>query len=266
MGDLLNVLLLEKHFGIPVERRSFLTGELCAIGSCLGQYTFHGTPAMRLQQRINGVIYPKAAIWGTGFIRYSDCQSPFFKKRMHFYALRGELSRRDVERMTGHTLDIPTGDPGLLTSVLFPGHPKKEWKTGIVPHLCDLGDERVEELRKRFTDSCVIDVREDPERVISQIAACEFILSSSLHGLVIADSYGIPNHHLVFSDRLLGDGYKFDDYYSSYGIPHCFTDLRKERLPPVESLIDRYPVGSEMVHKKQQQLEEAFPDLSRTVP
>ena len=34
--------------------------------------------------------------------------------------------------------------------------------------------------------------------VIDEINQCQFILSSSLHGLIIADSYGIPNNGLSF--------------------------------------------------------------------
>lgn len=38
---------------------------------------------------------------------------------MCFHAVRGELTRRSVERMTGRTLDIPTGDGGILASELL---------------------------------------------------------------------------------------------------------------------------------------------------
>ena len=42
MGDLLNPLIIERCFGYRVERCSFLTGDLCAIGSGLAQYKLHG--------------------------------------------------------------------------------------------------------------------------------------------------------------------------------------------------------------------------------
>ena len=43
MGDLLNPLIIERCFGYRVERCSFLTGDLCAIGSGLAQYSCTGT-------------------------------------------------------------------------------------------------------------------------------------------------------------------------------------------------------------------------------
>lgn len=66
MGDLLNKLIIERCFGIGVERHSFLTGEMCAIGSCLGQYTYHGSLPMKLRQAINGrFVRPHIYVWGT---------------------------------------------------------------------------------------------------------------------------------------------------------------------------------------------------------
>jgi pyruvyltransferase len=35
-----------------------------------------------------------------------------------------------------------------------------------------------------------------------------------LHGLILADAYGVPNVWAKFSDRLVGGDWKFRDYYS----------------------------------------------------
>ena len=258
MGDQLNVLLLERLFGLRVERRSFLDGELCAIGSCLGQYTLHGGTAMRLRQRVNGLLRPDVSVWGTGFIRRTDCESPFFKRNMRFFALRGELTRRDVERMTGQETGTAVGDPGLLVRRLFPELPAKRFRVGIVPHVCDICDERIPSLLAAYPDSCLIDVREEPLTVLRQIASCETIFSSSLHGLVAADSFGIPNRHAVLSDRPLGDGYKFNDYYSAFSVPHIFTDLRSSPPPTAEEIRSARAVTDEAVQRLSEGLLDAF--------
>ena len=259
MGDLLNVLIIEKCFGLQVERHSFLTGEMCAIGSCLGQYTLHGNFPMRLRQRINGILRPKVSVWGTGFINYTDCQGTFFKREMDFRAVRGELTRKNIEKMTGRTLDIPTGDAGILASELLDGEPEKVYDIGIVPHICDLKDPACQALADSYENSILINVKDEPLDVIRQIAQCRTLLSSSLHGLIVADSFGIPNRHLVFSDRPLGDGYKFDDYYSAYPVPHLLCDLRTETAPTIAEIQAGYAITREMVETKKKLMRESFP-------
>ena len=161
--------------------------------------------------------------------------------------------------MTGKRLDIPTADAGILASEVLKEERKKRYDIGIIPHLCDLRDPRVEQMLKVYGNARFISVKEEPLKVIREIAECRCILSSSLHGLILADSLGIPNLHVVFADRLLGDGYKFDDYYSGYGVEHNPYDLRTESLPEIAEIEDRYRIRPEAVEEKKRLLVEAFP-------
>jgi exoV-like protein len=259
MGDLLNPLIIERCFGYRVERCSFLTGDLCAIGSGLAQYKLHGNPLMKLKQCINGRTHPHVDVWGSGFINYDDAQGRFFKRDMCFHAVRGELTRRSVERMTGRTLDIPTGDGGILADELLDTLPEKRYDIGIVPHVCDLNDPAVTDLLGRYENAKFINVKDDPITVLTEIAQCRCILSSSLHGLIAADSFHIPNLHIVFSDRPLGDGYKFDDYYSAYGVQHSPRDLRVSAAPAIAEIRDGWRIRPEQVEEKKRQMRAAFP-------
>lgn len=259
MGDLLNPLIIERCFGYRVERCSFLTGDLCAIGSGLAQYKLHGNPLMKLQQCINGFTHPHVDVWGSGFINYDDAQGRFFKRDMRFHAVRGELTRRRVERMVGRTLDIPTGDGGILASELLDTLPEKRYDIGIVPHVCDLNDHAAAELVRRYENAKLINVKDDPITVLTQIAQCRCVLSSSLHGLIAADSFHIPNLHIVFSDRPLGDGYKFDDYYSAYDVQHRPWDLRVNAAPTLSEAADGWRIRPEQVEEKKRLLRAAFP-------
>lgn len=259
MGDRLNELIIEKCFGYKVERCSFLDGDMSAIGSCLGQYTLHGTMLMRIQQIINGIRKPHVSVWGTGFINYTDSDGHFFKRDMNFCAVRGELTRKAVERMTGKKLNIPTADAGILASALLDEVPEKCYEIGIIPHICDLSDPAVMELAGKYENSKMINVKDDPLEVVKEIAQCRYIIGSSLHGLIVADSFGIPNMHTVFSDRPLGDGYKFDDYYSAYDVPHYVRDLRNEEAPDLKEIEDRYLIRPEAVEEKKRLMKECFP-------
>ena len=52
------------------------------------------------------------------------------------------------------------------------------------------------------------------------IDKCDFILSSSLHGIIVADSFNIPNAWIYLTDKVIGKGFKFHDYFSAIGINH----------------------------------------------
>ena len=89
--------------------------------------------------------------------------------------------------------------------------------------------------------------------VIHEIAKCEHILSSSLHGLVVADALGIPNGWIKLSDRVVGDGFKFKDYGTAIKRKHSpifingneilkvlikSTTIDKKRVNEVKSVLD----------------------------
>ena len=64
-------------------------------------------------------------------------------------------------------------------------------------------------------------------QVIHEIACCKFIISSSLHGLIIAHSLGIPTVAFEIQDTpLRGGRFKFRDYYSAYGLDPVFYSLQ----------------------------------------
>lgn len=259
MGDLLSPMIIEHCFGYKVERSSFLTAQMCAVGSCLAQYKLHGTPLMKAQQTINGFTHPTVRVWGTGFINCSDCEGRFFKRDMRFYAVRGEMTRKNVELMTGRRLDIPTGDAGILASELLNELPEKRYDVGIIPHICDLNEELVSIAADKYENSTVINVKDEPLDVIKRLAQCRTVISSSLHGLIVADSLGIPNVHVLFSDRPLGDGYKFDDYYSAYGAEHVQRDLRTEPMPEINEICDLWSITPEAAAEKKKLMLESFP-------
>ena len=70
----------------------------------------------------------------------------------------------------------------------------------------------------------IIDIQsEGVEQFVIDILSCENILSSSLHGLILAEAYGIPTCRVVFSEKILGGDFKFYDYYSGVGIHQMET-------------------------------------------
>ena len=82
----------------------------------------------------------------------------------------------------------------------------------------------------------VINVLSEIESFVDQVVGCAGILSSSLHGLICADAYGVPSRWIRISDRVLGDGFKFRDYYASQGVEEeaigVDADMDLRRLDP----------------------------------
>ena len=259
MGDLLNVAIIERLFGYKVNRHTFLTGELSAIGSGLGQFTLRDNLILAMAERISGFLFPTVTIWGSGFVCYKEKDNPFYRRNMRFAAVRGELSKKRVEKILGREMDIPTGDAGILASYLLTEPVEKNYQVGIIAHYKEQDEPIFQELVNTYPQSLFIDVRQTPDAVIRQIASCECIISSSLHGLIIADSLGIPNIHIKVSDKLLGDGFKFDDYYSAYHLKHPMIDIKKENIPSLEWVKEHYPITKEMVETVKRNMIQSFP-------
>ena len=259
MGDLLNKYIIKECFGYETVRHTFLTGKLSGIGSGLGNFTLSDQWHIAMLERMAAVFFPEVYIWGTGFIEYKQTDSPFYKRNVKICAVRGELSKRRVERLVGRKLDIPLGDAGLLASYLLKERPAPKYDVGIIAHYKEQDCPEFSELLNRFDNSIGINVRDNPLTVVKQIAECRTIISSSLHGLIIADSFHIPNRHIVVSDRLLGDGFKFDDYYSAYGLPHKYTDLNRERIESLDAVAAQYQVPSTAVEEIKREMIACFP-------
>lgn len=150
----------------------------------------------------------KGYILGSGLI---------YEKKKRFLnanilALRGKLTQELIDAPK----NIVLGDPGLLVDNLIKKSPRKRFEIGLVPHYVDKLDSRILRISERFKGQVkIIDVQREPISVLKDIERCDYILSSSLHGLVSADSLGIPNGWIVLSDKVFGSGFKFYDYSSA---------------------------------------------------
>lgn len=147
------------------------------------------------------------AVWGTGLLYGAPVPLP----HAHFLAVRGALTR--------DALDLPhdtvLGDPGLLVSRYSRRRVRPTSSVGLVVHHAHAGDAIWNLLATLIPGSRLIDPVGAPKSVVRQIAQCQGILTSSLHGLITADALGIPGAWLEFpSSPLRGGDFKFRDYES----------------------------------------------------
>ena len=151
---------------------------------------------------------PNDYIWGTGCIDDNSIGD----KPKKIYSVRGPLTRN---LLTNIGWDVPEiyGDPALLFPKIYNPKITKKYKYGLIPHYVDYntshGLESINELENLGVK--IINVTVGIYEFIDQILECEFILSSSLHGLIAADAYQIPNFRVVISDLILGGDFKYPD-------------------------------------------------------
>lgn len=150
-------------------------------------------------------------IIGTGGDNYK-----YHFQQAKILAVRGVLTKNNIR---GGEASILLGDTGLLAPKIYPKEVKKKYDLGIVLHFVDQNSIIEKNYRQKFYKESVlfINVLRSPKDVINDIKSCNAIVSSSLHGLIIADSFHIPNKWIINRETMPTSfyEYKFNDYYSS---------------------------------------------------
>ena len=202
IGDQVAPLVLETVVGRRATQcRSSDTAHIVSIGSIFASVT------------------RRSFVWGTG-IMHPDfgIGAPDVGRIL---AVRGKLTYRALVQAGLAVRDIPLGDPGFLAPQLWVDTTtggRCTYRLGIVPHYVDWSHPFIEYLRSQ-EDVLVLDVRDPPEIFFPALASCEAIVSTSLHGLIFAESLGLPNLWMELSDRVAGRGFKFHDWYSLAALP-----------------------------------------------
>jgi pyruvyltransferase len=194
-GDSLSKIVISHVSGlVPIHVSNQYSGKVLGIGSIL-----------------HHALAEKDVVWGSGAIRNEPIDPP---RDTQFLAVRGPWTQSLIRA------DVPSvfGDPSILLPGIHRPNPGPRYSVGVVPHYVDrpyvtIADPSV----------LLIDVSLPWRRVVDLIARCDMILSSSLHGLIVAESYGIPAAWITISDRIVGGTFKFNDYLLGTG--------RSEREP-----------------------------------
>ncbi len=243
-GDILSAYIVSKisgkettFYNAPASRKKiFKRSYLMAIGSILQYAT------------------DRATVWGSGIISQVDTPGA-----ATYCAVRGPLSRKRILEL-GHSCPEVYGDPALLLPELYNPEVLKTHDLGIIPHYVDY--KRVQE---SYGDSLpIIDLMTDDFLATTdQILSCKAIVSSSLHGVIVAHAYGIPAIWIRFSDKLSGDNTKYADYFLSVGLEPYTAQLCTETFTASYflDLIRQLPSlpTSKKVKEVASQLEKAFP-------
>ncbi len=154
--------------------------------------------------------HKNTTVWGSGFISSRDK----IHEQPDIRAVRGPLSREKVLKL-GFDCPKVYGDPALLYPRFYKPQTKKKYKFGIIPHYIDQGHPWLERYKNSHSVKIINIMDPTINTFVDEINECEVILSSSLHGLICADSYGIPSYWIELSKNVIGGGFKFIDYFKS---------------------------------------------------
>ena len=175
---------------------------------------------------IDSLTTENSVIWGAGYL--TD-EKPLLHKPKRVCAVRGPLTRKVL---LSYGVECPEvyGDPALLLPYVYSPHKNVRYKYGIIPHFHDYNATHVKHFRETHPEVLFIKMKnyKSWKDVICEICSCERIISSSLHGLIVADAYKIPNVYVQFSDMVEGNEFKFQDYMYGVGREyHAPLDMKK---------------------------------------
>ncbi|WCE03144.1 polysaccharide pyruvyl transferase family protein [Pseudoxanthomonas sp. JBR18] len=169
-----------------------------------------GTPRLLCVGSVLHFAEDGNVVWGSG-INGKIPDSAHRYSQLDIRAVRGPLTREYLQR---RGLEVPEvyGDPALLTPRFFEKRllmPETQRPYAIVPHF----NEPIEKYAD-YADK-LISPRIEPAAFVRQLLGAERIVSSSLHGVILAEAYGIPAVYLDWGNG--EDRFKYDDYYAGTG-------------------------------------------------
>jgi len=159
--------------------------------------------------------HKNTTVWGSGFISKEDK----ITEQPNIAAVRGPLSRDKILEL-GFTCPEIYGDPALLYPRFYqPKNSRRRYKIGIIPHYIDQNNSWLDQFKGNPDVKVINILGKDVNRFVNHVNRCDLILSSSLHGIICGDAYGIPSYWIKLSDNVQGGDFKFNDYFRSVNRP-----------------------------------------------
>ena len=187
---------------------------------------------------IMSLINKNSIVLGTGFISENNDiggdnmfsnTNKIIHKPYSILAVRGPLSR---QKFIDNNIYCPEtyGDPLILFPCIYNNFTNiKDNIVGIIPHYIDIDSDKVYLLKKNLEDNNYkvniinIDTGDEYKNFINQINQCKYIISSSLHGIIMGLIYKKQTIYLEFSKKVIGDKFKFNDFFGSLNINYNYV-------------------------------------------
>ena len=225
---IVNYMLQKK--GICADRTVSSTKHLYAVGSVL-------TAGIQ-----------DCTVWGSGVLN-TKLAYRLKKRSFDVRALRGPLSRA-VMLDYGYKAPAVYGDPSLLLPEIYqPQNVTKTEKIGLVIHK-DYKMSQMPNSHSPGEEIVTLNIcTNDYEQYVDRMVSLKKVISSSLHGIILAEAYGIPA--ILLKPQV--DAFKYFDYYYGTGRLNFPVADSVEQAKDMEA-----PVVPDF-HEMREQLKATFP-------
>lgn len=242
-GDSISPLIVAAVSGKEVVHRTIPLCDVTAIGSVLD------TVVRKQWQRELLLRLNRVKVWGSGFLKPKRIQH---HRRLDVFAVRGPLTRDAMNLKR----DLPIGDPALLIDRIAK-KVKKSYRWGIIPHYIDYNENIISDIHKSTPNSRIIDMK-DPDLIqtVRAIGSCDFVVSSSLHGVIVADALGVPHVWTKITGNVRYADWKFSDYFMSVDRSPPAPVPLVEDLRTIEKFADLS--NRKIIELRQKDLESSF--------
>lgn len=198
-------------------------------------------------------------IWGSGFICKPGNKARVLPPR-EIYCLRGPISGDIAAKLGWESLER-YGDPTLLLPDLWPLSRSKTQTPLVIPHILF-----TQNSLRRLDSPIICPPWQPVEAMVKRILAANVVISSSLHGLVLAEAYRVPWLWLrIKNDPRKGGELKFWDFFESHQIkspPYIFADRLDTSLQKVDLLIEKSALGGlDVLNTRKKDLRTTMPEI-----
>lgn len=219
IGDTLGPVVVDwilKQRGIDREKPVSKTRHLATIGSIIGR----GKCDMTVWG--SGVLKNDGSLKHSAELRLKRHRILYHRK-MDFRAVRGPFTR-EIVLSAGYQCPQVYGDPAVLMPLIYQPGPRQRKGICLIPHhrttiSQEAGGRFTLKMSPEMAKSHAVFLLDpktnDYRSFINTMSTAELVISSSLHGIILAESYGIPT---VFLNWGMDDQpTKFRDWYRSTG-------------------------------------------------
>lgn len=239
LGDYLSQIVVDhmlNEYGLSWDTDVGKTKHLYAVGSILA----HG--------------YQNATVWGSGLLNGNTKKARIclHLQKLDVRAVLEPLTR-DVLLSNGQKCPEIYGDPAIILPKIYSTPTsKKKYEVSVILHHTHAYDS------SSIPDYCnkIEILTSDYKHFVDEVCASKRIISSTLHGIILAESYGIPA--ILLADDSI-DMFKYRDYYYGTGRTKIVT------ARTVQEALSRDPLPVPNFADQRCALEQAFPkDLWNT--